>query len=376
VPTAQALHSSDHTDSLSLFFSSKALSTTSSLHHVDTIEPYLFLSPGHDSTTQIFLKDGNKPSGTVSSASSCSNAPPTTMKTDRKVDTVSASIPPAHDSDINHKKRKASRSERRSSTTVTASDPSTHSQDRVTTVAGRKKRASIDEHKKEEERQYTVEVGGNIRKKRVLASPRASSPHRVHPHHLDVEPEKADDKLSRKRNKNGSDFNNTTAAKQNASKSSRGAAEGPIKGRDVDGRVNGDTKPIQATRHSLGPDASTSPASTLTSKGTPSGVIGREPKAHRTGGRSRANPNTTPAQASAIPSPSSSVAATTTSTTSPSTLDHGPQKRVLPSRMLRDKAVGFPVEASLLGMNLFHCSAKRPCETESPIHTYLSTVSL
>ncbi|KAF9349822.1 hypothetical protein BGX34_001595 [Mortierella sp. NVP85] len=271
------------------------------------------------------------------------------MKTDRKVDTVSASIPPAHDSDINHKKRKASRSERRSSSTVTASDPSTHSEDRVTTVAGRKKRASIDEHKKEEERQYTVEVSGNIRKKRVLASPRASSPHRVHPHHPDVEPEKADDKLSRKRNKNGSDFNNTIAAKQNASKSSRGAAEGPIKGRDVDGRVNGDTKPIQATRHSLGPDASTTPASTLTSKGTPSG-IGQEPKAHRSGGRSRSNPNTTPAQASAITSPPSSVAATTTSTTSPPTLDQGPQKRVLPSRggMLRDKAVGFPVEASFL----------------------------
>ncbi|KAG0240309.1 hypothetical protein BGX31_002061 [Mortierella sp. GBA43] len=225
------------------------------------------------------------------------------MKTDRKADTVSASAPLAHDSDINHRKRKASRGERRSSTTVASAESTTLSDDRPTAITGRKKRASIDEHRKEEERQYTVEVSGNMRKKRVLASPRATSPHRVHPR--DVEPEEADSMASRKRNKNGDDSN---AMRQLTLKAALS------RGHDVDGHrhssVNGDTKSIEAAR----PDGSTPTKAS-------SGATEPDSKAHRST-RSRLNLHSAYTQAGTQVSP----------TITPSAPEQGPQKRVLPSR--------------------------------------------
>ncbi|KAF8984788.1 hypothetical protein BGZ46_007025 [Entomortierella lignicola] len=381
VPTPHALHPSEQNSHPPI--SPEAQLQQHQQRHIDTalsqtVSSSLF-KLGDIATSPTLLPKTPNDSQQSKTTSGTSDYIHLMMKTDRKADPSTASVPvksstgtvssASHQSNNNShsstKKRKAATGERRTYATsggLVNSTDATSLEDQVrchTAPPGsvsdelKKKRASIDEHTFEEEGDYVVEVSGNMRKKRVLATPRTNTRHhhprgQVHATSSEAEPEEEEEidvdtvmededplkKSSSKVNLSTLDSSTkrkggvtaATKATSNGTTNSKKASKSSISGNDSENGVTTtvNAKAIKAPRQSVVSNSS----SPITSSTAPSSS---EPKTQKLKPK-----NATPPTVS--PSPSV-VAATTT--------EPNLQKRVLPSRG-RDKAGGIPIELSLL----------------------------
>ncbi|KAF9104648.1 hypothetical protein BGX27_010004 [Mortierella sp. AM989] len=277
----------------------------------------------------------------------------------------------------NNKKRKAATSERRTfspigglgSSTVAASTPKDqcYATPHGSASSEKKKRASIDEHTKEDD--YVV-LSGNMRKKRVLASPRTNTRHhhshsQVHATPPEAEPEeeidsdavmeevdvpsrksrsKIDSSISdsamKRRGGNALPKSTSNTTSVNSSKNHpKGVSEKSSKGDSI-GDDHESSNTAAATKSVKAPHQ---PAVTSSSSSFSTSVTTETESQSSSESKTQKSKSKNAAQANPITA--NTVSSTTTAALVPS--EPSLQKRVLPSRG-RDKTGGLPIELSLL----------------------------
>ncbi|KAI1310530.1 hypothetical protein EDD11_003702 [Mortierella claussenii] len=344
-----------------------AASTTSQLKSAATT------GATHNSSQQQEQQQQQQQSTSISAAGSRTSS--TAMKTDRKADPLlPASVPitlspssTALDNNNSHQDKNASNNhirKRKAATSLSERRKSAGGAHHVSLGnADNKKRASIDEHKSEEEKEGLggprLELLGNMRKRRVLAAPRTAlrqnAQDHVHSPPMSASNQGENDKMVDHAGDMGVNETATRTGRKTTvsaavdkpsllSVAGPAATKPPISSHRRGSAAEANTKlhSPKKTRHLRDDQSDRSKENSLTTTIAAGAVVfssssSNESKVHK-GGKSKATTHTSLAGASSTTSPSSA---------SVSTSESGLQKRVLPTRG-RDKSGGLPIEPSLL----------------------------